>query len=194
MKRKIFIAACIAFIVAAIGKDSGNADTRGEKSVVTFARDVAPILQKRCEQCHHQGGVAPMSLATFEETRPWARSIKEKVVTRQMPPFHAAGQIGRYVNDPRLTDAEIATITRWVDAGAPRGDLKSPAQGREWKNEWAHGEPDLVVKVPRPYTLKPSQKDQYVFFVFDYVFPDDTWIRGVDTRPGNPRAVHHANT
>jgi hypothetical protein len=194
MKRTIFTAVCIAFIAAAIGNDSGNAGTRGEKSPVTFARDIAPILQKRCEECHHPGGVAPMSLVTFEETRPWARSIREKVVTREMPPFHAAGQIGRYVNDPRLTDAEITTITRWVDAGSPKGDLKSSPQPREWKNDWAHGEPDLVVKVPRPYTLKPSQKDQYVFFVFDYVFPEDTWIRGVDTRPGNPKAVHHANT
>ncbi|HWN98167.1 MAG TPA: hypothetical protein VNS63_02750 [Blastocatellia bacterium] len=135
-----------------------------------------------------------MPLVTYEETRPWARSIKEKVVKREMPPFHAAGQVGRYVNDPRLTDAEIAVVTRWVDAGAPKGNLKDMPAPRTWTSEWAHGEPDLIVKVQHPYTLQPSGKDQYVFFFFDYVFPEDTWIKGVATRPGNPRAVHHANT
>jgi mono/diheme cytochrome c family protein len=166
----------------------------GKSGAVTFARDVAPILQKRCAECHHQGGVAPMSLVGYEETRPWARAIKEKVVKREMPPFHAAGPVGRYVNDPRLTDSEIAVITKWVDSGAPKGNSKDQPAPRTWTNDWSHGEPDLVVKVAKPYTIRPSQKDQYVFFVFDYVFPEDTWLNGVATRPGNPRAVHHANT
>lgn len=171
-----------------------NSQPESGGGAVTFSRDVTRIFQKRCEECHRSGGVAPMSLVSYDEARPWARSIKEKVVKREMPPFHAAGQIGRYVNDPRLTDQEIDTIVRWVDAGSPRGDSKDLPSPRTWKNEWAHGEPDLVVKVSKPYAIKASQKDQYVFFVFDYVFPEDTWIRGVDTRPGNPRAVHHANT
>src|SRR5713226_2604697 len=173
---------------------SSDAPSGADKASVTFAKDIAPILQKRCEQCHRPGGIAPISLVTYEETRPWARSIKEKVIKREMPPFHAAGQVGRYVNDPRLSDAEIAAVTKWVDSGAPKGNLKDLPAPRTWKNEWAHGEPDLVVKVQHPYTLKPSAKDQYVFFFFDYVFPEDTWIKGVDTRAGNIRAVHHANT
>src|ERR1044071_2026390 len=179
---------CFAFYTSAsVSGDTG-------KSTVTFAKHVAPILQKRCEECHRQGGMAPMSLATYEEARPWARAIKEKVVKREMPPFHAAGVVGRYHNDPRLTDAEIATITKWVDGGVPKGDAKDLPSPRVWKNEWKNGHPDLLVKVAKPYTIKPSQKDQYVFFVFDYVFPEETWIRSVDTRPGNLKAVHHANT
>jgi hypothetical protein len=138
--------------------------------------------------------MAPMPLVTWEETRPWARSIKEKVIKREMPPFHAAGPVGRYVNDPRLTDQEIAIVASWVDGGALKGDNRELPPARTWKNDWAHGQPDLVVKVAKPYTIKPSTKDQYVFFVFDYVFPEDTWIKGVDTQPGNVRAVHHANT
>jgi len=135
-----------------------------------------------------------MSLVSYEDVRPWARSIKEKVVKREMPPFHAAGTVGRYLDDPRLTDGEVATITNWVDSGAAKGNPTEMPAPRVWKNEWSHGEPDLVVKVSKPYTVKASQKDQYVFFVFDYVFPEDTWIRGVDTKPGNMKAVHHANT
>ena len=164
----------------------------GEK--VTFARDIAPLFQRRCEECHRPGGVAPMSFVSYEEARPWARSIREKVATRAMPPFHATGAPGRYLDDPRLTEEEIALITRWVDAGAPRGNPREMPKTRARRGEWANGEPDLVLKVRRPYTLKRSADDQYAFFVFDHVFPEETWIRSIVTRPGNARVVHHANT
>lgn len=196
MKKATLVAALFSFCIAVSvgGASSIGVGAAVDKSAPTFTKDIAPILQKRCEGCHHQGGIAPMPLVTFEEARPWARAIKEKVAKREMPPFHAAGQVGRYVNDPRLTDAEITAVTKWVDAGAPKGNIKDMPASRTWKSEWAHGEPDLVVKVQQPYALNASAKDQYVFFFFDYVFPEDTWIKGVATRPGNPRAVHHANT
>jgi hypothetical protein len=164
------------------------------KTNLTFAKHVAPILQNRCEECHRAGGVAPMSLVTYEETRPWARALREKVVSRAMPPFHATGAIGRYQHDPRLTDEEIATITKWVDSGAPKGNVKDLPKPRTWKNEWGQGQPDVVLTAKQPFTIKASKKDQYAFFVFDYVFPEDTWIKSVETRPGNLAAVHHANT
>jgi hypothetical protein len=194
--KKIMLITGAVFSLALLTSPLLSNDTASgaAKASLTFSKDIAPILQKRCEECHRAGGIAPMSLVTYEETRPWARSIKEKVIKREMPPFHAAGQVGRYVNDPRLTDPEIATLAKWVDAGAPKGNVKDLPASHTWKSEWAHGEPDLVVKVQHPYTLKPSNKDQYVFFFFDYVFPEDTWIKGVDTRAGNIRAVHHANT
>ncbi len=180
--------------LALYGTTSVASYDNGAKTNVTFAKHVAPILQNRCEECHRAGGVAPMSLVTFAETRPWAKSIREKVVNRTMPPFHATGAIGRYQHDPRLTDDEIATITKWVDGGAAQGSLKDMPSPRNWKSDWSNGTPDVVVQVKQPYTIKPSQKDQYVFFVFDYVFPADTWIKSVETRPGNLGAVHHANT
>src|SRR6185295_18769892 len=196
MKRTVSVAALFLFLVGLSVGDtySNSGEPTADKAAATFTKDISPLLQKRCEECHHQGGIAPMALVSYEDVRPWARSIKEKVIKREMPPFHAAGQVGRYVNDPRLTDVEIALVTKWVDAGAPKGSAKDMPAARTWKNDWVHGEPDLVVKVQQPYTLKPSSKDQYVFFFFDYVFPEDTWIKGVATRPGNPRAVHHANT
>src|ERR1044071_9268022 len=152
---------CLAlYLSSAVSGDTGAGKA---KTAVTFARHVAPILQKRCEECHRQGGMAPMPLVTYEEARPWARSIKEKVIKREMPPFHATGAVGRYHNDPRLTDAEIATITKWVDGGVPKGDAKDLPAPRVWKNEWQNGQPDLLVKVAQPSPIKPSQKDQYVF-------------------------------
>lgn len=167
----------------------------GASGAETFSKDIAPIFRARCEECHRAGGVAPMALSTYEQSRPWARSIREKVASREMPPFHAAGPLGRYRNDPRLTDAEIAAIVKWVDAGAPKGSAKDMPPPRSFDDRaWAKGEPDLVLKVKQPYTVRASERDQYSFFVFDYVFPEDVWIRSVDTRPGNLKVVHHANT
>ena len=98
----------------------------GQSPPVTYNRQIAPLFRQRCEECHRPGGVAPMSFLTYEETRPWARAIREKVVTRAMPPFHATGALGRFHDDPRLTDQEIALITRWVDSGAPKGKGQAP--------------------------------------------------------------------
>jgi hypothetical protein len=134
-----------------------------------------------------------MSFTTYEKTRPWARAIKERVLNREMPPFHALGEVGRYVDDPRLTDAEIATIRDWVDGGAAKGDAKRQPPRREWKDDWSFGKPDLIVSHPRPFPLNKSDKDLYVFYIYDHVFPEDTWISSIQVRPGNARIVHHAN-
>src|SRR5262252_9174332 len=91
---------------------------------VTFARDVAPILQRACQNCHRPGAIAPMSLLTYEETRPWARAIREKVVNREMPPWYIDRHVGisKFKDDPSLTDAEGATIAKWVEGGVPMGN------------------------------------------------------------------------
>src|SRR4026208_153447 len=102
------------------------------QSSVAFTKDVAPILQRSCQTCHRPGAVAPMSLLTYEDVRPWARSIKTKVTNREMPPWHIDRNIGitKFKNDPSLTDQEIATIAKWVDAGAPRGNPAGKATSR----------------------------------------------------------------
>src|SRR5262249_26811318 len=159
-----------------------------------FCSDIAPILQRSCQECHRPEGVAPMSLLTYEEVRPWAREIEEKVVQKIMPPYYVAGQIGRFVGDPRLTDEEIRKIRSWVDSGAPKGDPSKLPPPRQWVcSPWQAGTPDLVLKMPRPFTINPDMQDGYAFFVMDYVFEQDTWIRGVEVSPGNRTAVHHAN-
>src|SRR5215212_6323943 len=95
-----------------------------QPAAVTFSKDVAPILQKACQNCHHPGAIAPMSLMTYQDARPWARSIKQKVSSREMPPWYIDRHVGvnKFKDDPSLTDAEISIITRWVDAGAPAGN------------------------------------------------------------------------
>src|SRR5208282_1967545 len=104
---------------------------------VTFAKDIAPIFQEKCQDCHRKGGMAPMSLVTYEETRPWARSIKERVVTHQMPPWHLDKTVGiqEFKNDRSLSDAQIATIVRWVDSGAPLGNPKDMPPAKVYPDE-----------------------------------------------------------
>ncbi len=195
MKKLILLtAACLGSFTFSSNTSVFSTGADKSKATITFAKDIAPIFQKRCEECHREGGVAPMALVTYEEARPWTRAIREKVVSRQMPPFQATGALGRYQHDPRLTDQEIATITRWADSGAPKGNPKDLPSPVIWKNDWVNGEPDLILKVKKAFTLKANPKDQYAFFVFDHVFPEDTWVSSIVTRPGNPRAVHHANT
>src|SRR5512134_334028 len=105
---------------------AGPAQAEGSVKTPVFTKDVAPILQEKCQACHRPGYIAPMSLVTFEQTRPWARSIKARVLTRQMPPWHIDPSVGiqRFENDRSLSEQEIDTIVRWVDAGSPQGDPK----------------------------------------------------------------------
>src|SRR5947207_11891949 len=122
---------------------------------VTFARDVAPILQRSCQNCHHVGAIAPMSLVTYEEARPWARSIKQKVTTREMPPWYIDRHIGitKFKEDPSLTDDEIATIVKWVDGGAPAGSAADMPKPRVFADvdKWHIGKPDMIVSLPKAF-------------------------------------------
>ena len=126
---------------------------QGTDDAVTFTRDIAPLLQENCQECHQPGQIAPMSLMTYEEVRPWAPMIREKVVTQEMPPYHYDTNIGiqDLIEDKRLSESEISTIAAWVDNGAPQGDPADMPPPVEWPDasEWLFaaqfGQPDLVV-------------------------------------------------
>ena len=166
---------------------------------VTFTRDVAPILQRSCQTCHRAGSIAPMSLITYQDSRPWARSIKEKVVRRQMPPWHIDRNVGinKFKDDPSLTDAEIATISRWVDQGAPEGNPSDMPPPRKFGalDRWHIGEPDLVVTMPKPYRLKAKGGDEYYDIDLDPGFKEDMYVSAVETKPDSGfKVIHHATT
>src|SRR5262245_38523097 len=139
---------------------------QGDASQVTFTKHVAPILQRSCQNCHRPGGVGPMSLVTFEDVRPWARSIKLKTGKREMPPWFIEKDIGiqKFKDDISLSDAEVATIARWVDGGAPRGnpaDMPPPRQFAD-ATGWSFGTPDLLVSSP-VVTVKAVAPDYHGF-------------------------------
>jgi hypothetical protein len=164
----------------------------------TFARDVAPILQKSCQSCHRPGAIAPMSLVTYQDVRPWARAIRQKVQAREMPPWYIDRHIGiqKFKDDPSLTDAEIATIARWVDAGAPAGDPADLPKPRLFADvdKWHIGKPDMVVSLPKPYELRANGPDEFYDVDVDPGFKEDLYIAAVETKPEaySFKVVHHA--
>jgi hypothetical protein len=176
-----------------------------QQAEVTFARDVAPILQAKCENCHRPGTAAPMALQNYEEVRPWAPLIKDRVMKRMMPPWPLDKTIGiqDFKNDLSLTDEQINTIVAWVDAGAPLGNAADLPAPRVWPdpNTWAYQSvfgrpPDLVVE-SAPYTVVASGKDQWPSIRTKVEgLSEDKWIRAIELRPGNPASryvFHHAN-
>jgi mono/diheme cytochrome c family protein len=164
----------------------------------TFSKDVAPILQKSCQNCHRPGSIAPMSLLNYEDARPWARSIKNRVEQRQMPPWHVDRTVGirQFKDDPSLSDLEISTIVAWVDAGAPRGnpaDMPAPKQFED-ADRWHIGKPDLIVAMPKSFTVKPEAADWWGIFEADSGLTEDRYIKAVEAKPspGARRVVHHS--
>src|SRR5882724_8139648 len=139
-----------AFAATLALSGSGIAQTT---SSPTFTRDVAPILYKNCVSCHRPGEIAPMPLLTYEQTRPWAKSIREKVTLGQMPPWHAAEPRGTFSNDRRLSATEKETLIQWASAGAPKGDSKDLPPVPKFTDGWEIGTPDLVLSMAKPFEV-----------------------------------------
>jgi hypothetical protein len=170
-------------------------------SPVTFARQIAPILQEKCQECHRKGTAAPMSLLGYEETRPWAKSIRQRVITRNMPPWHLDKTVGiqHFQNDRSLTDSQIATIVRWVDSGAPLGDPKDLPPPKQWPDDegWQlaklYGQPDLVLK-SEAYTMPAHGQDVWFKPLTEVPITEARWVRAVEMRPGTTagrKIMHH---
>ncbi len=187
-------------VVAMAAEPAKTGESAGKP--ITFTKDIAPIFQEKCEACHRKDSMAPMSLVTYEETRPWARSIKERVVTHQMPPWHLDKTVGiqQFQNDRSLTDEQVAMIARWVDAGAPMGNPKDMPPPKQFPNEdeWQlakqYGQPDLVLK-SEPYTMAAVNQDQWWRPMTDIPITEERWVRAVEMRPatrGGRRITHHA--
>jgi len=156
-----------------------------------FHRDIEPILQKNCQECHRPGEAAPMAFLTYKETRPWAKAIKQAVLTKKMPPWFADAHYGKFSNERTLTQADIETVARWADSGAPEGSLKSAPAPRTFLEGWNIGKPDLVVEMPSEYRVPTSGTIEYTYFVVPTGFTEDKWVRMAEVRPGNRKVVHH---
>ena len=157
----------------------------------TYAKDVAPILDRNCVTCHRPGQVAPMSLMSYEEVRPWARSIAQQVGQKRMPPWHAAPGVREYANDRSLDSGEIDTILRWVASGSPRSNDTGPSSPPTFNDGWQLGEPDLVLTWDTPYQIEAEGDDEYRCFVLDPGFETDQWVDVVEVLPGNRTTDHH---
>ena len=157
----------------------------------TFTHDVAPILYANCVTCHRPGEIAPMSLITYQETRPWARSIANKVRDGVMPPWHADAAPGTFSNERRLGAAEKDLLERWAAAGAPEGDPKDLPARPAFTDGWRLGKPDAIFEMTEDYTVPARGTIQYENFYIPTNFTEAKWLKGIEARPGNRAVVHH---
>ncbi len=195
---------CIFVLVAALmfAGQAFSQDKLNTPLTLTFTKDVAPIFQEKCEACHRVDSIAPMSLVTYEEVRPWAKSIKERVSKGQMPPWHVDKTVGiqHFANDRSLSQAQIDTIVKWVDSGALKGDAKNMPPKKEWPDEakWnfasQFGPPDLVVKSPA-YKVPAVAQDSWFKPVVETGLTEQRWVRAIEIRPSTVKGrkvTHHA--
>ena len=171
----------------------------------TFAKDVAPIFQEKCQVCHRPGSMAPMSLVSYQDVRPWVRSIRTQVASRTMPPWHIDKTVGiqHFKNDRSLTDDQLDTILRWADAGAPLGDpadMPPPKQFPETNNwqlaeRFGQTEPDLIIRTD-PYTMTANGEDKWWRSLVPTGVTEERWVRAIEVRPSTKgrRVVHHVTS
>jgi hypothetical protein len=190
------LAAALAFPGSALAAEPASAPT--------FTKDIAPIFQEKCEACHRPDSIAPMSLVTYAEARPWARGIKARVADRQMPPWHIDKTVGiqQFKNDRSLSDEQIDTIVRWVDAGAPQGDPKDMPPAKQWPDDqgwnfaamYGQKEPDLIVQ-SYDFTMPAVSQDAWDKRVTESGITEPRWVRAIEIRPTTlkgRRITHHA--
>lgn len=163
----------------------------GDTLKPTYTKDVASILNNRCAGCHRAGEVAPMSLLTYDEVRPWAKAIREAVLAGKMPPWLADPKYRHFENDRRLTRDEIDKVVAWVNAGAPKGDIADLPPAPKFEPGWVIGKPDVVFAMNESFPVPADGVVAYKHFLVETNFTEDKWIQAAEIRPGNRAVVHH---
>jgi hypothetical protein len=185
------LGALLVVIFPAILFVTSSAAPRAAGTPVTFTKDVAPILYKNCVSCHRDGEMAPMSLMTYKDARPWAKSIRKNVAERVMPPWHADPAHGSFSNARRLSQTEIDTIVAWVDQGAPQGEASDLSPAPTYPDGWDIGVPDAVFEMPEEFAVPADGVVEYQYFTVQPNFTEDRWIQAAEIRAGNRELVHH---
>jgi hypothetical protein len=155
----------------------------------TFYKDVLPILQERCQECHREGEIGPMPLLSYKQARPWAKAMRESVRTKKMPPWFADSAHGKFSNDRSMSTREIETLAAWADAGAPEGNAKDAPAPKEWPVGWAIPKPDLVVSMPSAFDVPATGKVDYQYIVLPTGLTEDKWVQIAEARP-SARSSH----
>jgi mono/diheme cytochrome c family protein len=190
-KRLVLLLSILAAVIA-FGTFKSSASSKPPAKEVTFNKDVAPIFYKNCAECHRANDIAPMALLTYKEARPWARSIKEKVLNREMPPWSPDPKYGEFINDHRLAQKDVDTVVAWVDGGAKEGNAKDLQPVPESvKGGWQIGKPDVVLSMEKDWIVEVNAPDNYINFWIPTNFKENKWIQSAEIIPGNRKIVHH---
>ena len=158
---------------------------------VTFNKEVLPVLQKHCQECHRPGEAAPMPLLTYKDARPYAKAIKQAVLSKKMPPWFADSHFGKFANDRTLAQTEIDTLAAWADSGAKEGKEADAPAPKSYAAGWTIGKPDLVIDMSVDYTVPAKGTVDYTYFIVPAGFTEDKWIEKIEVRPGARSVVHH---
>ena len=187
---KLLIVGVAVCATLSAGLAAAQTPAKAASAAVTFTKDVAPILQRSCQNCHRPGQMAPMSLMTYQDARPWAKSMKAAVIARQMPPWFADEGYGHFKNDRRLSDAEIRAISDWADNGSVEGDAKDKPAPVNFEDGW-NIKPDMIIEMPKDFNVPATGTVNYQNVLVKVNFPEDVWVIAAEMRPGNPKVLHH---
>lgn len=161
---------------------------------LTYTKDIAPVLAKKCVQCHSAGGIAPWSMDNYEKVKGWAAMIREVVRTKRMPPWDADPRYGRFKDDVSLSAEETARIVHWVEQGAKRGRGADPLQKKDaGPKEWEMGKPGMIFSLKEKQVIPADGLDVFAVVEADRTVEEDLWVRAMEIRPGNAKLVHHCN-
>lgn len=177
-------------VLAGLAIATAAAGATGQSSAPTFSKDVLPILQKNCQPCHRPGQVAPMSLISYSDARPWAKAIKAAVTMRKMPPWFADPQYGHFTNDRSLKQSEIDTLVQWADSGAAEGDPNDAPPPVQWPTGGWSVQPEVVLDLPA-HEVPARGILEWELIAFPAPFKTDTWVTSMEILPGEPSVVHH---
>ena len=192
MRPSLFPALLLSLVVTGIAVSPTSTPlSAAAPSAPTFNKDVLPILQKSCQECHRPGAIAPMSFMTYTDTRPYARAIARAVSNKTMPPWFADPSVGHFENEKLLTAEQITTLTAWAEKGAPEGDAKDMPRPVTFKDGWTIGEPDIVVTMPKTIELPATGVIDQGNVLVSVHFEKDMWVKAAEVRPGNAKVVHH---
>jgi mono/diheme cytochrome c family protein len=181
----ILVGVALAFAAEARGQEPGNPPP-------TFTKDVAPILQKHCQTCHRPGEAAPFSMLTYEDTRPWAATIKMVVTQKIMPPWFADPRYGHFANERTLSPDEIRTLVTWVNGGAQKGAAEDPPSAKQdFVEGWGIPTPDVVLTLPKPFSVPGAGVIEYQYAIVPTGFTEDKWVQMLEVRPTDRAVVHH---
>jgi mono/diheme cytochrome c family protein len=165
--------------------------TSDTQKIPTFYRDLLPVIQEHCQVCHRSGGIGPMAFESYEQTRRFAPAIQAATVNRSMPPWFAERGIGKFKNDPSLSDEEIAAITEWVKANAPAGNPAEAPAPRKWDGRWTIPSPDVEIKMTEPVEIPANGEVDYTYEIVPTHFTQGRWVQRSEILPGLPQNVHH---
>jgi len=160
-------------------------------STPTYYKDIAPVLQNRCQECHRPGEAAPMSFMSYDQVRPWAKAIKTAVLTKKMPPWFADPHVGKFSNDRSMSQQEIDTLIAWIDGGVQAGNPKDAPAPRRFAEGWTIGQPDVVFQLPNAIDVPASGVVDYTYVVIPSGFTEDKWVQFAEVRPDARSAIHH---